>query len=147
MRVRPRRSSTPTLLTLALLLAALAVGCRRKEAAEPAAGTSGPVDVVAAKVAPARVVDVALTGTSFQIEGSMPPGPVRFRVRNVSNGRHSFAIDGSGHTFKLEDPLGPGESGTLDVELASGSFRIRCPLVGHTEPPRQLIVTPRAARP
>ncbi|HET9768570.1 MAG TPA: hypothetical protein VFS60_17120 [Thermoanaerobaculia bacterium] len=140
------RSSVPTLLALALL-AALAVGCRRKEAAEPAAGTSGQPNIVAVKVVPARVVDVALTGTSFQVVGSMAPGPARFRVRNVSSGRHSFAIDGSGQTFKLEDPLDPGESGTLDVELASGSFRIRCPLSGHTEPPRQLIVTQRAARP
>jgi len=147
MRVRPPRSSVPTLLALALLVPALAVGCRRREAAEPAASRSGTPDIVAAKVTPPRVVDVALTGTSFQVEGSMPPGPVRFRVRNVSTGRHSFAIDGIGRTFKLEDPLGPGESATLDVELASGSFRIRCPLLGHTEPPRQLIVTPRAARP
>jgi hypothetical protein len=146
MRVRPSRSAVSTLLTLALL-AALAVGCRRKEDAQPAAGRSGAPDIVAAKVAPTRVVDVALTGTSFQVEGSMAPGPVRFHVRNVSTGRHSFAVDGIDHTFKLEDPLAPGASGTLDVELPSGSFRIRCPLAGHTEPPRQLIVTQRAARP
>jgi hypothetical protein len=135
------------ILALALLVAALALGCRREKPAEPTERTTGPANISAPKVVPARVVDVALTGTGFQVEGSMAPGPVRFHVRNVSSGRHSFAVEGSGRIFELDDSLEPGETGDLDVDLAAGSFRILCPLRGHSEPPRQLIVTPRAARP
>lgn len=146
MHGRPR-PTLPPLLVLALLVAAVALGCHREKPAEPTERTTGTADISAPKIVPARTVDVALTGTGFQMEGSMPPGPVRFRVRNVSSGRHSFAVEGSGRIFQLDDSLEPGQTADLDVDLAPGSFRILCPLRGHSEPPRQLIVTPRAARP
>ncbi|HXT23028.1 MAG TPA: hypothetical protein VN811_06935 [Thermoanaerobaculia bacterium] len=136
------RSWAVVLLAVAL---AAGAGCRREkpEAEQPSAPAPAP-KVPALTSEGTRQVVVGLTGRDFQMDGTMSPGPVRFVIRNVGGHRHSFAVEGNGDSFRLPAPIEPGDSGTLDADLRPGSYRVFCPISGHGELPRQLVITPRA---
>jgi len=145
-----RHARSPRALALVLLAGLLAIhaGCRRHEkpeetAAVPAAASPAPK---VAAVAPdgTRQVLVGLTGMDFQMDGTLTPGPVRFVVRNVGGHKHSLAIEGNGDSFRLAAPIDTGDTGILDADLRTGSYRVFCPISGHSEQPRLLVVTPRA---
>ena len=134
---------------LVLLLAGLLVataGCRRREKPEEQVPTAASPAPKVPAVAPdgTRQVVVGLTGMDFQMDGTLTPGPVRFVVRNAGGHKHSLAIEGNGDSFRLAAPIEPGDSGILDADLRPGSYRVFCPISGHSELPRQLVVTPRA---
>jgi hypothetical protein len=128
-------------------LLALVAGCRR-ETPVPAAPETGErgTSPGSEHVEGARVVDVTLTGTDFQMNGAVLPGPVRFHVRNATSGEHSFAVEGNGRRTQLGDPIEGGGTADLEATLTPGSYRIFCPLRGHAsvELAGQLVVTSRA---
>ena len=138
----------PRALVLLLLagLLATAGGCRRREKPEapvPTAASPAPKVPAVARDGTRQVV-VGLTGMDFQMDGTLTPGPIRFVVRNVGGHKHSLAVEGNGDSFRLAAPIEPGDSGILDADLRPGSYRVFCPISGHSELPRQLVVTPRA---
>jgi hypothetical protein len=138
------RRIVATLAGLGLLLGAGA--CRRERPAEhpalvaPSFGPQGPV-----LPKDARVERVAITATAIKMVGSLRPGTIRFVVSNVGTGRHALAIEGKGVSVRLDDTIEPGHSSALDVRLEPGSYRVYCPVSGHTEAPRMLVVSERAA--
>jgi hypothetical protein len=138
----------PLHVSIVLLAAGLlaTAGCRREKPDEtelPAAASPAP-KVPAVAPDGTRQVVVGITGTDFQMDGTLTPGPVRFVVRNVGGHEHSLAVEGNGDSFRLAEPLEPGKSGILDADLRPGSYRVFCPISGHGELPRQLVVSSRA---
>ena len=76
----------------------------------------------------AQMVQVQLTDQGIMMPGSLPAGETTFNVVNSGSSEHSFGLAGPAGEKKLEEPLKPGESATLDVVLDSGT-------IGSTAPP------------
>ena len=108
----------------ALLVALVPAGCGSDDESAggtTSAGASESVDLTAKEYAfdPADVsVDAA--------------GKVTFRVRNDGEETHALEVEGNGIEEEMES-IGPGESGTLTVDLEPGEYEFYCPVDGHRE--------------
>jgi hypothetical protein len=78
----------------------------------------------------AATVEVILRGRSIEMPPSLPAGRVTFVVSNGGEERHGFEIEGNGVEQEIE-PLEPGTTGSLAVDLAPGSYTVYCPLGDH----------------
>lgn len=58
----------------------------------------------------------------------MPTGATTFEVTNAGSHEHSFGITGPAGDMLLEEPLKPGETATLDMNLEEGTYRVYCPV-------------------
>ncbi|HEV8238681.1 MAG TPA: hypothetical protein VGS57_04890 [Thermoanaerobaculia bacterium] len=128
---------------------ALAIGaCKRPEQpagevttaegnATPAAGPSGRV----------RFVDVALTDHAIEIDGSLPPGPVVFRIRNASKRPRGLVLEGDGKTSRVPGLIQPGELAQLESILQPGLYTLASPGPEPSVVPQQFLVTERARLP
>ncbi len=76
----------------------------------------------------ANVVQVQLTDQGIQMPATLPSGVTTFQVANAGTSEHSFAVTGPSGDLKLEAPLKPGESGSLDIVLDPGTYRVFNPL-------------------
>ena len=96
-----------------------------------------------------QVVQVTVTDQELQMPVSLPTGATTFQVKNTGSQAHSFGIVGPGGDIMLEKPLKPGETGTLDIALDAGTYRVYCPEDGNHGKPLQLAlhVTPDATAP
>jgi cupredoxin-like protein len=81
--------------------------------------------------APANSVDVSLSEYKIDMPSTIPAGPTMFKVTNVGDKTHTFKIEGNDLEEKLKDNLKKGESGTLEVDLKPGSYKVTCPVMGH----------------
>jgi hypothetical protein len=140
----------------AVLALSLGTGCKSKE--EPVEDAPDLVEESARELeaardsgedtGPAATVDVLLTDRAVEIVGTLAPGRTIFRVHNGGTEKHDFALDGPQGTLRLEDPLKPEESATLEVVLPTGSYVVFCPVPGHRAGlPQQLVVSDRLSRP
>jgi uncharacterized cupredoxin-like copper-binding protein len=75
-----------------------------------------------------QTVQVQITDQGIQMPPSLPAGATTFEVSNTGSSEHSFGIAGPAGDKKLEEPLKPGESASLDVFLDSGSYRVYSPV-------------------
>jgi YVTN family beta-propeller protein len=80
-----------------------------------------------------RDVDVSLREWSVgPSRGRVPAGTIRLNAENVGATVHSLRVVGPGVDVTTEQ-FGPGQSRSLELELAPGDYRLTCPIGGHTE--------------
>jgi uncharacterized cupredoxin-like copper-binding protein len=121
-----------SLLALALSLAGAAMvvtaGCGGddNEATTAAGGTTGTGEQT-----------VNVSETEYKLDPSAPtvdPGTVSFEVTNDGSVDHSLEVEGPEGEQELEGDLGPGESGTLTVDLSTpGKYEFYCPVGDHRD--------------
>jgi uncharacterized cupredoxin-like copper-binding protein len=105
------------IVSLGLMLAcSYALG--QEEAATAAYSTTGSVEV---KLTEYKIEMPALIGT----------GATTFNVTNTGNETHGFEIEGNGIEKVLKPRLRKGESGSLQVDLKPGTYKVSCPVIGH----------------
>jgi plastocyanin len=110
------------LLTVLLPAALLLAGCGSDDGDDEGGSSGGQtVDVVATEFAfdPADIsVDEA--------------GETTFTVSNEGEFPHALEIEGNGIEEETEE-LGPGESGSVTVDLEPGEYELYCPVGDHRE--------------
>ncbi len=79
------------------------------------------------------VVEVSLTEFAIQMPAELPAGPIRFEVKNDGAFLHNIRIVGQGLDVALSSDLTGGQSGTLEVELPPGTYRVYCPVGSHAQ--------------
>lgn len=75
-------------------------------------------------------VDVSLAATHMGIPTSVDAGEVTFRVTNVGTETRAFKISGPGLERYFTEPLPPGESKKITVNLDPGVYKVEAPAVG-----------------
>ncbi len=86
-------------------------------------------------------VPVTLVDGEIQMPNTLPSGPTTFSVTNNGSFDHGLEIEGQGFSAELEPVLAPGESGTLQVDLAPGVYEVYCPVDDHRNNGMQLNLT------
>jgi uncharacterized cupredoxin-like copper-binding protein len=86
-------------------------------------------------------VAVSLMEFMISMPATLPAGPVTFEVTNDGTITHSFEIESADLEEELETPLEPGDTGTLTVDLAPGTYEVYCPIGNHAEQGMRLEVT------
>ena len=76
-------------------------------------------------------VEVELTEYKIEMPASVSAGATTFKVTNTGEETHGFEIEGNGIEIALKPRLKKGESGSLQVDLKSGSYKVYCPVFGH----------------
>jgi uncharacterized cupredoxin-like copper-binding protein len=78
-------------------------------------------------------VAVSLTEFAIDMPTELPAGPTTFAITNNGTVEHNFEVEGQGIEEELEMNLAPGESGTLELDLAPGTYEVYCPVGNHAE--------------
>ena len=76
-------------------------------------------------------VEVKLTEYKIEMPASVGAGVTTFKVTNAGEETHGFEIEGSGIEKALKPRLKKGESGSLQVDLKPGTYKVYCPVLGH----------------
>jgi len=76
-------------------------------------------------------VDVKLTEYKIEMPASVGAGATTFNVTNTGKETHGFEIEGNGIEQALKPRLKKGESGSLQVDLKPGTYKVYCPVLGH----------------
>ena len=77
------------------------------------------------------VVEVKLTEYKIEMPASVSAGARTFKVTNTGDETHGFEIEGNGIEMALKPRLKKGESGSLQVDLKPGTYKVYCPVFGH----------------
>lgn len=142
--IRPTIASIPFVLCLVVALAI--GGCEDERPDADRGRTNGtqvrPSDtevqegggVVETKPidAPASV-DVHMKEFEIRMPTVLKPGPVLLKVTNDGSEPHGFTVTGNGMDISLPTNVQPGETQTLPIDLAPGSYRAFCPNDGHVD--------------
>lgn len=88
-------------------------------AAEP--GAAAPQSAPANEV---REVDLVIRETAIDAPVSLIEGPITFSISNATRGERTVAVEGRGGPWRLERPIPPDRSMTLDVVLEPGEYVI-----------------------
>jgi uncharacterized cupredoxin-like copper-binding protein len=133
---RTRTRNLAAALAPWVLLGLLATGCSRQDAAGRDATTSVNEEAseyydVESRELGDTEVEVRLFERTIEMPASLPEGRVTFVVTNDGEAEHGFEIEGRGMKAELEAPLAPGETGSLEVELAAGTYTVYCPVEDH----------------
>ncbi|HKH48748.1 MAG TPA: cupredoxin domain-containing protein [Thermoanaerobaculia bacterium] len=75
-----------------------------------------------------QVIEVHVTDHQLEMPTSLPTGPTTFKVVNTGTHEHSFQITGPAGDQKLETALKPGETGSIELYLDTGTYRVFCPV-------------------
>ena len=76
-------------------------------------------------------VEVKLTEYKIEMPASVSAGATTFKVTNTGEETHGFEIEGNGIEIALKPRLKKGESGSLQVDLKPGTYKVYCPVLGH----------------
>lgn len=93
-----------------------------------------------------NVVQVTLVDGAIEMPAELPAGPTTFAVVNAGVFEHDFQIEGQGIDQKLESTLDPGETGSLQVDLQPGAYRVYCPVADHAAHGMDMTLTVTAAQ-
>lgn len=131
------RQSLPIICAVFLLLASIGCVNRDEELREEVREeVGGELDTSLTQIMDERdepevqsgaTAAVVIDENTIGIEQDLAPGPVVFTIRNSGLNDHSLAISGSGGEWQLERALAPGETGSLEVNLREGSYRVYDP--------------------
>ena len=76
-------------------------------------------------------VEVKLTEYKIEMPASVRAGATTFKVTNTGEDTHGFEVEGNGIEKALKPRLKKGESGSLQVDLKPGTYKVYCPVLGH----------------
>ena len=77
----------------------------------------------------AQVVQVQVTDNGIEMQNPLPTGLTTFQVTNSGTREHSFGLTGPSGDLKLEEPLKPGETASMEgIVLDTGTYRVYSPL-------------------
>jgi uncharacterized cupredoxin-like copper-binding protein len=76
-------------------------------------------------------VEVKLSEYKIEMSASVGAGTTTFNVTNTGKETHGFEIEGNGIEKALKPRLKKGESGSLQVDLKPGTYKVYCPVLGH----------------
>jgi uncharacterized cupredoxin-like copper-binding protein len=96
--------------------------------------SQGSADTKTTATVPASAngpVDVKLTEYKIEMAALIVAGATTFNVTNAGDQTHGFEIEGSGIEKALKPRLKKGESGSLQVDLKPGTYKVYCPVLGH----------------
>jgi glucose/arabinose dehydrogenase len=102
-------------------------------AAAPAA-TPQPTEALPSGTRP-EDRDIGVSLTEWKVQSSrttVPTGQLRFLAENTGNTAHALRVVGNGLDVST-DNVAPGESGTINVVLPPGEYRLVCPIPGHEQ--------------
>ncbi|HYU34651.1 MAG TPA: cupredoxin domain-containing protein [Thermoanaerobaculia bacterium] len=80
----------------------------------------------------AAPVEVTLSEYKIEMPTTIQAGPTTFQVHNQGQKKHSFKIEGPGIEAMLSAVVGPKETGSLDVTLQAGEYKVYCPIGNHS---------------
>lgn len=137
-------------LALALMLAFGVAACERDQAGDVDAGGTerqrqetegtesdpqrGGGGVVSADpTEEPATVDVSLREFEVRMPTILKPGSHLFKVKNDGTEPHGLTVEGNGTSVSLPTKAQPGETQTLPVDLAPGTYRVFCPVDGHPD--------------
>lgn len=86
-------------------------------------------------------VDVRLKEYEIAMPTVLRPGSHLFRVTNDGAEEHGLTVSGNGMDLSLPTNAKPGETQTLPIDLAPGSYRVFCPVDGHVDRGMALDIT------
>lgn len=140
MIIDPRRFAFAFVALLLPLLFVAACAPERDEVAmdeeplwEPEAAPEPDLGMPPPDAAPGDEVHVTLLDGEIQMPTTLAAGAVTLHVMNSGTRAHGIEIEGEGVDAELEPRLGPGETGTLTVDLRPGTYRVYCPVDDHAE--------------
>ena len=76
-------------------------------------------------------MEVKLTEYKIEMPTLISTGATTFNVTNTGNETHGFEIEGNGIEKALKPRLKKGESGSLQMDLKPGIYKVYCPVIGH----------------
>jgi uncharacterized cupredoxin-like copper-binding protein len=116
-------------LSLAVAAPVLAAGCGGDDDNENTTTAGGATDTGGQTL--------SISETEYKLDPSNPtvkPGTVSFEVTNDGGVDHNLEVEGPEGEQELEQDLGPGESGTLTVDLSTpGTYEFYCPVGDHRD--------------
>jgi uncharacterized cupredoxin-like copper-binding protein len=101
----------------------------------PTAGSEGSSMIAGGQV------PVSLAEFAISMPTSLPAGRVTFAITNDGTMPHSFEIEGNGVEKALKNPLEPGQTDMLSVNLDPGTYTVYCPVDDHRGQGMELEVT------
>jgi len=75
-------------------------------------------------------VEVSLGETHMGMPTSVDAGEITFKVTNLGTEKRGFKISGPGLERYFTEPLLPGESQKITVNLQPGEYKVEAPAVG-----------------
>lgn len=107
-------------------------GERGGDVASSGSATEASGSASAAAAPKTNVVEVSLDEYVIGMPNVLPPGRTTFRFRNVGFEEHNFQIRRDEEVlWNLEDPLNPGASMSVELDLEPGHYWVICPVSGH----------------
>jgi uncharacterized cupredoxin-like copper-binding protein len=88
-----------------------------------------------------ETVAVSLTEFAIDMPTDLAAGPITFQVTNDGTTDHNFEVEGQGIEEELPQNLAPGQSGTLSLDLAPGTYEVYCPVGNHADEGMRLELT------
>src|ERR1700723_2195870 len=92
---------------------------------------SGQGEAATAPYSAKGSVEVKLTEYKIEMPALIGSGATTFDVTNAGNETHGFEIEGNGIEKALKPRLKKGESGSMQVDLKPGTYKVYCPVLGH----------------
>jgi uncharacterized cupredoxin-like copper-binding protein len=80
----------------------------------------------------AAPVDIHLTEYKVEMPKTLPAGPTTFVIHNDGAKTHSFKIEGPGIDQLLSTPVKPQTTGTMEITLQPGEYKVYCPIGNHS---------------
>lgn len=90
-------------------------------------------------------VEVRLSEYTFEMPHTLPAGPTTFLLRNDGQKSHSFKIEGPGIEDAPAVIVKSGKTGSLQVTLQPGEYKVYCPIGSHEAKgmTMKLVVSPK----
>ena len=107
----------------------------------PPEGMMGEATPAAAAAGTGDAVAVSLTEFAIDMPTELPAGPTTFAITNDGTIEHNFEVEGQGIEEELPQNLAPGQSGTLSLDLAPGTYEVYCPVGNHENQGMRLELT------
>jgi plastocyanin len=108
-------------------------GTAGSPAPTPVTSSAAPADPSSS--APAKTgKPIAVTETEYKIamgSTSLSAGTYTFDVKNAGHTGHALTVDGPGVEDQTTGLIEPGQSGTVTVTLAKGTYDVYCPVGDH----------------
>lgn len=112
---------------VAVALLALTTGCESEP--KGARGAGDDATAPAGGLGTPQTINVELTQDEIRMPNTLRAGPITFVVKNTSQQVHSFAIEGKEFDGEIGEPLAPGDTRSMVVNLQPGNYRVFCPIM------------------